>query len=96
MVGFVPNKHVTVEYVQHWLGLLQKNLEENAPQAAQKNINLEILRALQIPVPTKEKQEEFSKIVANIIDFEEKIDRCRDALNDAFESISQRAFSGKL
>lgn len=96
VVGFIPNKHVTVEYVQHWLGFLQKNLEENAPQAAQKNINLEILRALLIPVPPKSEQEKFSSMVAGILAIEEKIASSSDALGNAFDALSQKAFSGHL
>ncbi|MFU3617670.1 restriction endonuclease subunit S [Pseudomonas paraeruginosa] len=96
VVGFMPNKHVTVEYVQHWLGFLQKNLEENAPQAAQKNINLEILRALLIPVPPKSEQEKFSSMVAGILAIEEKIASSSDALGNAFDALSQKAFSGHL
>lgn len=96
VVGFIPNKHVTVEYVQHWLGFLQKNLEENAPQAAQKNINLEILRALLIPVPPKSEQEQFSSMVAGILAIEEKIASSSDALGNAFDALSQKAFSGQL
>ncbi len=96
VVGFIPNKHVTVEYVQHWLGFLQKNLEENAPQAAQKNINLEILRGLLIPVPPKSEQEKFSSIVAGILAVEGKIANSGNALGNAFYALSQKAFSGKL
>lgn len=51
VVGFVPGEGMRTEYVQAWLGFLQPMLEANAPQAAQKNINLEILRGLPIPVP---------------------------------------------
>ncbi|WP_241833466.1 restriction endonuclease subunit S [Stutzerimonas balearica] len=96
VVGFMPNKHVTVEYVQHWLGFLQKNLEENAPQAAQKNINLEILRALSIPVPPKSEQEKFSSMVAGILAIEGKIVSSSDTLGNAFDALSQKAFSGQL
>ncbi|GLO55270.1 hypothetical protein PPUJ20066_13060 [Pseudomonas putida] len=96
VVGFNPNKHVTVEYVQHWLGFLQKNLEENAPQAAQKNINLEILRALLIPIPPKSEQEKFSSMVVGILAIEEKIVSSSDSLANAFDALSQKAFSRQL
>ena len=96
VVGFVPNKHVTVQYVQHWLGFLQRNLEENAPQAAQKNINLEILRSLLIPVPPKSEQEKFSSVVSGILGIEEKIVSSSDALGNAFNALSQKALSGQL
>ena len=60
VVGFTPSQDVTIEYIQHWLGFLQPTLERNAPQAAQKNINLEILRNLPVPVPPIELQRQFA------------------------------------
>lgn len=44
VVGFIPSERMTVPYAQAWLGFLQPTLEANAPQAAQKNINLETQR----------------------------------------------------
>lgn len=96
VVGFIPNKNVTVEFIQHWLGFLQKNLEENAPQAAQKNINLQILRELLIPVPPRAEQEKFSKIVASIHATEKKITISGNTLGNAFDALCQKAFSGQL
>lgn len=66
VVGFVPNSGVRTEYVQAWLSFLQPTLEANAPQAAQKNINLEILRKLPIPVPPLHLQQEFADRVNDI------------------------------
>ena len=61
VVGFLPSNLVKTEYVQAWLGFLQPTLEKNAPQAAQKNINLEILRGLPIPVPPLDIQKSFER-----------------------------------
>ena len=61
VVGFKPNGKVRTEYVQYWLSFLQKILEDNAPESAQKNINLEILRGLKIPVPPVRLQDKFVK-----------------------------------
>ncbi|MFD2645575.1 restriction endonuclease subunit S [Pseudomonas japonica] len=93
VVGFLPNNSVTVEYIQHWLGFLQKNLEENAPQAAQKNINLEILKALPVPLPPKSEQEKFSAIVRRVIAVEETMTIFGNELGNAFDALCQRAFS---
>lgn len=61
VVGFLPGEAVKTEYVQAWLGFLQPMLEANAPQAAQKNINLEVLRGLPVPVPPLALQEAFEQ-----------------------------------
>jgi type I restriction enzyme S subunit len=61
VVGFLPSDLVKTEYVQAWLGFLQPTLEANAPQAAQKNINLEVLRGLPVPVPPIALQDTFER-----------------------------------
>ena len=63
IVGFHPGPVVTTEYIQSWLHLLQPVLESNAPQAAQKNINLQVLRALPLPLPPLLLQQKFSSMV---------------------------------
>ncbi len=53
VVGFTIGKNIKSEYVQYWMSFLQKILEKNAPESAQKNINLKILSNLDIPVPPR-------------------------------------------
>ncbi|EAS3208535.1 restriction endonuclease subunit S [Salmonella enterica] len=72
VVGFHPNQHVEVEFIQHWLGFLQKQLEESAPEVAQKNINLAILRDLDVIVPDKELQIKFKNIVKKVRKLKER------------------------
>ncbi|ELN9187523.1 restriction endonuclease subunit S [Vibrio cholerae] len=96
VVGFTPNKLVTTEYVQMWLGFLQKILENSAPESAQKNINLEILRGLTIPVPPIELQSTFSSAVEKMNSVKEIFDSGVSETNCFFSSLSQKAFSGQL
>lgn len=64
IVGFVPDDSVTtVEYVQCALDSMQARLEESAPMAAQRNINLRILRTLRLPVPPVDLQRRFARLV---------------------------------
>ena len=63
IVGFTPNTSIKVEYIQSALDLMQQRLEESAPMAAQRNINLRTLRELQIPVPSIIRQQRFEEIV---------------------------------
>lgn len=96
VVGFTPNKLVTVEYVQAWLGFLQKIIEDAAPESAQKNINLAILRNLEIPLPDIEEQNKFSRIVHCIKSKKDILINSKDEMNKLFSSLSQQAFSGEL
>ncbi|MCK4614423.1 MAG: restriction endonuclease subunit S, partial [Thermoplasmata archaeon] len=36
IVGFTPKDYVKIEYVQYWISFLQKDIEMNAPESAQK------------------------------------------------------------
>ena len=59
VVGFQSDNQALITYVQCWMGFLQKHIEKMAPESAQKNINLEILRELQIPLPHEEALKKF-------------------------------------
>lgn len=66
VVGFSAADRPTVEYVRFWLSFLQQTLEANAPASAQKNINLAILRELQIPVPPRDRVDRFAAAVDKV------------------------------
>ena len=66
VVGFRPSENVTVNYIQCAIDLLRPQIEKAAPQLAQKNINLKILRALRFPVPPIADQRLFSYLVLDI------------------------------
>ena len=96
VVGFVPNERSTNEYIQHLFVFLRKILEEKAPQVAQKNINLSILRSLPIPLPDILLQQEFSKIIGAFEKTREKHRQHVATLDTLFASLQQRAFKGEL
>ena len=93
VVGFVPGDRVRVGYVQAWLGFLQPTLEANAPQAAQKNINLEILRALPIPVPPIDQQDAFVDRCERVLSIERQQAAALASSQAAFDALLARAFS---
>ena len=96
IVGFIPGPRVTVEYVRQWFVKIQNRLEKAAPQSAQKNINLEILRNLQISVPPSTLQKKFAQIVQKHERFQVQQ---REALWQAehlFQTLLHRAFQGEL
>lgn len=63
VVGFIPYGEVTAVYMHYWFGFFQKILEEQAPQVAQKNINLAILSDLDVMVPPRQQQLDFLAFV---------------------------------
>lgn len=80
VVGFVPNKSISAVYMHYWFGFFQKILEEQAPQVAQKNINLKILSELDVMVPPIELQDEF-------IAFVEQTDRSKLAIQQSLDKL---------
>ena len=66
VVGFLPAPNVRSEYVQAVIDHARAILEQNAPQAAQRNINLRILSELPTPLPPVVLQEMFAGRLADL------------------------------
>lgn len=96
VVGFRADEPATVEFVRCWLSFLQKTLEDTAPESAQKNINLAILRNLDVPLPPLDLQRDFARRIAAV----EKLKTAHRAalaeLDALFASLQHRAFRGEL
>lgn len=60
------------------------------------NINQQLLSRLQVPIPPKDLQEKWSKIVLNIEDQKLKFDQHLKIQNQLFISLQNQAFSGTL
>jgi type I restriction enzyme S subunit len=80
VVAVIPGSTTNNEFLQAWLAFLQPTLEAQAPQLAQKNINLEILRALAVPMPPKSLQDKFSELCQRV--------RAMQALNDNSATVA--------
>lgn len=95
IVGFKPDISISNSvFIQHWMGFLQKMLEDNAPESAQKNINLEILRGLDVICPPVGLQNLFASLIGNIKEQKEILDK--DYSIHLFDSLIQKAFTGEL
>ncbi|WP_169627278.1 restriction endonuclease subunit S [Flavobacterium gelidilacus] len=97
VVGFIVDKNsATNFFVHHLFAFFQKILEKNAPAAAQKNINLAILRSFKVPHPPIELQQKFDEIALIIEDLKSKYKYHLKELEDLYGSLSQLAFKGQL
>lgn len=63
VVGFTANEKTNNIFIHYWFGFFQQILEAQAPESAQKNINLKILSELKVIVPSIELQNQFSAFV---------------------------------
>ena len=66
VVGFIPYGEINAVYMHYWFTFFQRILEEQAPQVAQKNINLKILSELEVIVPSQEDQSKFLVFVNRV------------------------------
>ena len=96
VVGYLAPNVGTVEYVRVWLSFLQKTLEDSAPMSAQKNINLAILRQLEVPLPPQPLQDRFSSCLKSIESMKASHRAALAESNALFASLQHRAFSGQL
>ena len=101
IVAVMPDEtKATSEFLYYFLAYTRSHLEEIAPQSAQKNINLRILRPLPISLPPVDGQRH---IVAYLDGVQAQVDELT-ALQDATQaeleallpSVLDRAFRGEL
>ena len=96
VVGFTSGPRTNAAFVRVLLGFLRPILESFAPQMAQKNINLKILRDIKVPVPPKELQDKFAEEHDCVVSMADNARRAADRLETLFTVLLHRAFSGGL
>ena len=96
IVGFTSQEDHRTEYVRAFMRFLQPVLELQAPESAQKNINLKVLRNLAIPMPPDEQVRMFSANVSTVTESTRGIAGQSARLNCLLTSLQHRAFRGEL
>lgn len=94
VVGFLPGEKTNAVFVHYWFSFFQKILEEQAPQVAQKNINLKILSDLDVIVPPYNLQADFSDFVGQIEKSKLTIQQSLDKLEVLRKALMQQYFGG--
>ena len=80
------------QFARNLIHPFQKILESQAPESAQKNINLKILSELKVIVPPIEKQEEFSGFVHQIDKLRFVTQKSLAETQQLFDSLMQKYF----
>lgn len=100
VVGFTPNKDVSSKFIYYMMSVLQKEIEDNAPATAQKNINLKILNDILVIKPSIEEQCVIIDIIDEFFEKEKVIKECTlnclDNVDEIKKAILARAFRGEL
>jgi type I restriction enzyme S subunit len=92
VVGFIPSDEIDAIYMHYWFSFFQKILDEQAPQVAQKNINLKILSELQVTIPSKEAQQEFVAFVKQTDKSKFEIQKSLEKLETLKKALMQKYF----
>lgn len=67
-------------------------LESQAPESAQKNINLKILSELKVIAPEKSRQDEFADFVTQVDKLKVEVQKSLDEMQILFDSLMQEYF----
>ena len=92
VVGFVPNNKTNSVFIHYWFSFFQKIIEEQAPQVAQKNINLKLLSDLDVIVPSYTLQENFCDFVDYVEKSKLTIQKSLDKLETLKKKLMQQYF----
>ena len=100
VVGLVPDADVSGDFIENFIRTAKEDLTRYAPATAQKNINLEILSGVAIPLPPSEEQREIVSKVSDALELSDIIElHCQTELQRSAalrQSILKDAFSGQL
>lgn len=94
--AFPPSEEILPDYLWYWFQLSYERIRSLGRGGPQANLNLKILKDLRIPIPLKEQQQVFADLVGNAkVTLVEQRTASRE-LENLFQAILARAFSGEL
>ncbi len=92
VVGFNANENTNNVFVHYWFSFFQEILESQAPESAQKNINLKILSELKVIVPDIQEQKEFVAFVVQVNKSKAAVQKALNQTQLLFDSLMQEYF----
>ena len=92
IVGFTANEKTNNIFIHYWFTFFQAILEAQAPESAQKNINLRRLSELKVIVPEKEKQDKFVEFIRQVDKSKVVVQKALDEAQLLFDSLMQEYF----
>lgn len=96
VVGFLPYNYTNTFFINYWFAFFQKILEEQAPESAQKNINLKILYELDVICPPIALQNEFVDFVQQVDAQKSQMQKSLKKLELNYKSLMQKCFRGEI
>lgn len=100
VVGLIPDQEFLIEWARYYIQVIQNDLETYAPATAQKNINMEILELVSIPLPPFQEQVEIIRRVDQLFTLadrlEARVKTARARVDTLTPSTLAKAFRGEL
>ena len=96
VVGFTSEHPENIYYVRTWLSFLQKTLEQQAPESAQKNINLRLLRELKVPYPPLDQMKRFLVSIQSLEKLKLSAKKKAETLNLLVTTLSSNLLKEKV
>jgi type I restriction enzyme S subunit len=96
VVGFDAGSDHINFFVHSWLTLIRGEIERVAPAVGQKNINLAVLRDLDIIAPDADLVEAYYSRMQIVFEQRQTLEANDEALDQAFTSLQHHAFRGEL
>ena len=100
IVGFIPLDKIETRFVQYFINTVKDDLERYAPATAQKNINLDILQKIAIPLPPLTELQyivaEVERRLSMVQVLEQTIESNLKRAGRLRQAILKRAFEGRL
>ncbi|MBR7698313.1 restriction endonuclease subunit S [Acinetobacter nosocomialis] len=101
IVGLIVNQDIVLpKYVEYFIRTIKDELEATAPSTAQKNINLKILKAINIPVPSIQEQkiiiEKLDNLFSQLDQIEYSYKQTLNLIKELETASLNKAFKGLL
>jgi len=101
VVGWLPaSQDILVQFVELYFRTIQSRIEAFAPATAQKNINLQVLQHIAVPLPPLNEQVEIVSEMDRRLSITNQVEQATN-INTSYsmvlrQAILKRAFEGKL
>lgn len=96
LIGIRPNENISTTYLHYYLSGQQKKMDAIAPQCAQKNINIQILKSWNILLPPMEEQKQIGNILLTADNEIEKESDHKEELETLKKGLMQVLLTGKI
>ena len=96
ILGIVPKENLNHEYLYYYLISIKHNLRSLGQQGTQSNLNAEIVRSINVPLPGLNEQKAIANVLSDV-DSKILISRAKlDKLNTIKQGMMQQLLTGKI